>query len=180
MSDTAGIPRKFLDTPYPDAGWQRVDGFEYLSDLHLSRLSDRARLPLPREAQYLLSRPYRCAFRVDGTRRELEVPAGMLTDLASVPAIARTFVGRVGRHLEAAIVHDFLFVAWQDLKQPYTPTDDDFHFANAVMTAAMDEAAVRSWRKVAIRVAVGSFIGRRVFFDANEDPRFVEIDHLRL
>jgi hypothetical protein len=37
------------------------------------------------------------------------VPAGFPTDLASVPRIARSIVPQIGRHLQAAIAHDWCF-----------------------------------------------------------------------
>ena len=40
---------------------------------------------------------------------EVRIPQGLLTDLASVPRGFRGIVGRVGPHLEAAIVHDFMY-----------------------------------------------------------------------
>jgi hypothetical protein len=51
-------------------------------------------------------------FRVDWHRdgkssRSFTVSAGFLTDLASVPRIARSIVPQVGRHLQAAIAHDW-------------------------------------------------------------------------
>ncbi len=40
---------------------------------------------------------------------EFEVKAGFTTDLASVPRIFRSLIPQVGRHLQAAIVHDWCY-----------------------------------------------------------------------
>jgi hypothetical protein len=65
-------------------------------------------LNVPRESQYILAREYRVELTLDSRHAHtITVPAGMLTDLASVPAFGRSIVGRVGPHLEAAIVDDF-------------------------------------------------------------------------
>jgi hypothetical protein len=45
--------------------------------------------------------------RDGGYEGSLTVPAGFRTDLASVPRIARSIVPQIGRHLQAAIVHDW-------------------------------------------------------------------------
>jgi hypothetical protein len=43
------------------------------------------------------------------TRRLYLVPAGYKTDFASIPPIARPFLGQFGRWAEAAVVHDYLY-----------------------------------------------------------------------
>ncbi|MCY4463595.1 MAG: DUF1353 domain-containing protein [Albidovulum sp.] len=65
----------------------------------------------------------------------LKVKRGFPTDLTSVPRPFRPFVGRVGPHLEASIIHDYLYVAWQIGGLP--PTDDMRRFSDEVMLAAM-------------------------------------------
>ena len=62
---------------------------------------------------YIVDQDYTVSFDVDDVEKTLTVPRGMLTDLASVPRVARGRVGKVGPHLAASIVHDFLFIAWQ-------------------------------------------------------------------
>ena len=118
--------------PYPHRKWNRIWRFSYESDLHLLRL--RRGLPgTRREAQYIVAKPYLVSFKLDdeGVRRNITVPKGMLTDLASVPRPLRWYAGRVGPHLEAAVVHDFLYVAWQDLGM--LPTGSMRRFADRIM-----------------------------------------------
>ncbi|MDZ7713841.1 MAG: DUF1353 domain-containing protein [Rhodovibrio sp.] len=100
-----------IDNPYP-GNFETVSDFEYKTRLVLVRkpkaLVDRRQA----KVSYILGEDYTVAFKVDGKLRDLTVPRGMLTDLASVPWGARNTVGRVGPHLEASIVHDYLFIAW--------------------------------------------------------------------
>ena len=130
---------KDLSNPYPRR-WDDIREFSYDSDLHLLRLSGG--LPgIPRSAQYIVEEPYTVSFRLDSEedRRSITVPKGMLTDLASVPRCFRWYAGRVGPHLEAAIVHDFLYVAWHDLKD-MCPNARMRFFAGRIMLAAMKAA----------------------------------------
>ncbi len=88
------------------------------------------------DALYVVGAPYRVTLHVDGARREITVPEGMKTDLASVPRLARAVVGRVGPHLEAAIVHDCLFSAWKEIAGRGARRRD-WEFANAVFDGLM-------------------------------------------
>ena len=165
-----------VHNPYPDREWSRISEFSYESDLHLLRL--RCGLPgIPREAQYIVAEPYRVSFKLDdeGTRRNITVPTGMLTDLVSVPRRLRWYAGRVGPHLEAAIVHDFLYVAWQDLG--IQATESMRRFADRMMLTAMLSARTCS-KAYTIYCAVRLF-GCRAF--RNPDPcRYVDLEALRL
>ena len=69
----------------------------------------------------------------------------MLTDLSSVPWFLRWFVGRVGPHLEASIVHDFLYIAWQDLGTRGAKPEDSA-FADKLLCVGMEAAEV-GWIK---------------------------------
>jgi hypothetical protein len=158
-----------IANPYPPKGWKRIGDFRYDSHLYLMRAKKRIQRGGDRESQYLTATEYVCSYRLDDEpqRREIRVPSGMLTDLASVPWAARLVVNRIGPHLEAAIMHDFLFIAWQDVTEPdgspRGDRDDDFRFANALMIAAMEAARVPGWQVLAVRLAIGSFIARGVY-----------------
>lgn len=164
-----------FENPYP-ASWRRISGFRFETHLYLARANDRllASSDPDREAQYLVYGDYVCSYEVDGQRTRLTVPSGMLTDLASVPRIARGIVGRVGPHLEAAIVHDFLFLAWQDLPG-HEPQRSDFRFANEVMAQAMIAAKAGFFRRNAILAAVSSIFAWRLFKDPNPGTRYVRV-----
>jgi len=167
--------RPELVDPYP-ATWSTIGDFLFATDLHLTRAKRAIVAGNDREAEYVVERAYRCTFTVDGKAREVVVPAGMLTDLTSVPRLARWLVGRVGPHLEAAILHDFLFIAWQDVLvdgEPKRPREADFRFANETMQLAMATAGVARWKRALIGFAVSSFVARGVFFAPNPEPRYV-------
>lgn len=165
-----------LENPYPASSWEKVEGFTYLSNLLLIRMASRDVLGIPREAQYIVGENYSVSVRLDGETVFLTVPAGMLTDLASVPRIARSIVGRVGPHLEAAVVHDFLYRVWRDLPD-VKPTKDMQRFADSVMLAGMHAAGMES--RAAIIYRSLRWFGKKAFFGEGMRPRYVNIHDVR-
>ena len=164
---------KGMANPYPSGRWGNIREFRYESDLYLLRLSDG--LPgIPRSAQYVVGEPYTVSFRLDTEedRRSITVPKGMLTDLTSVPRCFRWYAGRVGPHLEAAIVHDFLYVAWHDLKDMCSDGHMRF-FADRIMLAAMKAAGMRGKASVIYRAVR---IGGRCAFKRCRRYRYVDLD----
>ena len=163
-----------LKDPYPGQGRRRIRDFSYDSDLYLLRLSGGV-TGIPREAQYILAEPYKVSFRLDTEeqRRSITVPKGMLTDLVSVPRCFRSIVGRVGSHLEAAIIHDFLYVAWQDLN--VSPADHMRRFADQMMFAAMQAAGM--WCKASVIYCAVRVGGRRGFY-RRERERYVDLERI--
>ena len=142
-----------IENPYP-GDFKTVSAFDYKSRLVLVRKPTALKNRRQAKASYIVGEDYTVTVEVDGKSRELTVPRGMLTDLASVPWGARNTVGRVGPHLEASIVHDYLFIAWQLLGSDYGAKRIDFDYANAVMFAALDAADTGPLRKTAIKVAL--------------------------
>ncbi len=160
--------------PYPTSDWKCITGLWFKTDLCLARLKERDPRFGPEE-QYLIAKNYVVHAQLDGENvQEIEVPAGAVTDLASVPRVFRWYVGRVGRHLEASIVHDWLYVAWQ--KCGLAPTDDMRLFSDKVMLAAMlasgmgCKAHVIYWT---IRV-----FGTCIFYGRNRKPHVLEKDKM--
>ena len=129
-----------LSPLYPaSSNWKRISEFRYKSDLKLMRLKDG--LPnLDREAQYIIAKDYKVSFVLDGAPHCIRVPRGTLTDFASVPRLFRIFVGRVGPHLEAAIIHDYLYIAWQ--LAGLVPDEGMRRFADKLMLVAMHAAGM--------------------------------------
>lgn len=162
-----------IKNPYP-ADWAVVSDFVFESDLYLARAKDAIEDGEGREAEYIVSAEYKCSCLVDGERWEIVVPSGMLTDLTSVPRAGRIFVERVGAHLEAAIVHDFLFIAWQGIKG-HDAREADFRFANEVMLQAMIAADVGYLRRNVIFLAVSSWVGRNTYDDPNPGTLYVRV-----
>ena len=100
------------------------------------------------DVDYVLADSYATAVTVkpegggEAVDLPLAVPAGLLTDLSSVPRWRRWLVGRIGPHLEASIVHDWLYVAWQ--VEGLEPTARKREFAEDVFLAVMRKAGVGS------------------------------------
>ena len=124
-------------------------------------------------AQFILARPYTVDFKLDGERRTITVPQGMLTDLSSVPALARPIISQAGPHLEASIVHDFLYIAWQDLGGGEHRTEDR-RFADRLMRVAMRAANVGSLKNFLIYNAV-RIGGRGIYRGREPEPRYVVV-----
>lgn len=161
--------------PYPPVDFGPPVGARFPVPLHIVRAPTAIPMAGDREAQYVLARPYRVELDFEARPRPwvIDIPAGLLTDLTSVPAVARPIVGRVGPHLEAAIVHDFLFVAWQDLMPE--PRRECFDFANDAFAVLLRESRVGWFKRRLILRAVRSFVGWRVF-KGRDNPRWVKLD----
>ena len=84
------------------------------------------------------------------TGRLIEVPTGFHSDLASIPAFARVFIGKLERHAPAAAVHDFLYAT-----QPVSRREADHLFLEAM--AAMQ---VPVWKRRLMYWAVRKGGGR--------------------
>ncbi len=140
-----------IPDPYPGA-FETVTGFNYETRLVLAREPEALENASLARVSYIVDEDYTVSYEVDGVKTYLTIPRGMLTDLASVPRAARWIVGRVGLHLEASIVHDFLYVAWQ-LLPGGKARREDYDFANAVLYAGMDAADVPRDEKLAVKTA---------------------------
>lgn len=162
-----------LVDPYPQRG-TKVKGFRYDTALVLIRPKDAPKMRDGEDADYIVGWPYAVSWHSgDGIWRQIVVPEGFLTDLTSVPRLLRWVAGRVGPWLEAAVVHDYLYVAWQDLPE-HEPTRENRRFADDIMYAAMKEADVNWVMRGLIHAAVSVF-GARVFNQPNE-KRYVALD----
>lgn len=147
---------------YPTSGTVMSD-FEYRSHLHLTRSSEAVETRRGEDAKYVLSKKYVASVKIVSTDgpfwHKIEVPQGYMSDLTSVPRPARSIVSRVGPHLEAAILHDWLYDAcdvygWKP--KPYMK-----EFADSVMKIAMKHARVRKWRISVTYRAVHWWGGRK-------------------
>jgi hypothetical protein len=161
--------------PYPP-GWREVANLTYETDLVLLRLKDAVKLRTGEDASYIVGADYTVSVEVDGEVFGITVPRGLLTDLTSVPAPLRSIAGRVGPWLEAAIVHDYLYIAWQDVPGRGA-RDRDREFADLVMLRAMEAAEVGRVKRQLIYLAVRLF-GGRVFRRPNAERYATLPDHL--
>lgn len=131
--------------PYWPTDWKKIEFKRFETGLALLRMKNAPKMASGEDADYIVGSRYRVTVLVDGREHVIEVPPGMLTDLTSVPRLFRGIVGRVGQHLEAAIVHDYLYLAWQLLPGGQA-TRADRAFADRVMLAVMQGSGV-SWVK---------------------------------
>jgi hypothetical protein len=144
-----------IANPYP-ASWTALAGFEYMSALRLVRPLNTVQDRLGEDGDYVLDRDFDVCLLVDGRGHSVTAPRRLITDLTSVPPVFRTFVGRVGPWLEAAILHDWLYVAWQVIPGKEA-TAGDRAFADRVMLLAMEAARVGWLRRTAIYLALRLF-----------------------
>lgn len=159
-------------TPYPDGPAKPIVDFVYETPLCLVRGIEAVKTRTGEDADYVIGKPFSIRYRRqwEGWRRII-VPKGMMTDLASVPRFIRSLIDRVGPHLEAAIVHDFLYIAWQDCFRK--PRHADKQFADDLFLAGMTAAGVSPIKRHIIYEAVSLF-GWAAY--SNQDPiRYVEV-----
>ena len=98
-------------------------------------------------------------YEIKRTGKTITVPAGFVTDFASVPWYARSLISVLGRHSIPAIVHDYLY--WEQ-----RCTRDQ---ADAILREAMNEYS-SSWRdQIAVDYAVK--YGAQGAWDQNEADR---------
>ena len=161
---------------YPADGPVEVLGFAYTDDLYLTRGIEAVQVRGEEEdADYIVARRYCSEVKLrlpNGSESTfpIEVPCGLLTDLSSVPWWGRWLMGKVGPHLEASIVHDWLYVAWQDevaWQGEKRPPRWMRRFADDVFLAAMKEAGVDRFKRSTAHVAVCSF-GHGSFYKKNK------------
>lgn len=149
--------------PFPDGKIDDITDFEYLDELKFLR---HAKVHVKKTPQSLwqLTANFRARMTVhpkEGASYSLTIkaPRGLYTDLASVPKPVWGIVGPIGRHLEASIIHDYLYMAWTDFRNKAKRRDWDF--ADAVFLEGMKVSKV-SERNI-IYAVVHSPIGWAVF-----------------
>lgn len=162
-----------FDDPYPPTS-VRVTGFRYENAIILLRLKSSVKMrsgkfffmTRDREAKYVVGGSYTVHWTGSkGETGTITVPQGMLTDLTSVPPIFRGLINRIGPWLEAAIVHDFLCIAWRTMDGE--GTIERRWFADQIMWAAMTEAKV-GFQKYLIYGAIRA--AARFIFPQRVDP----------
>ena len=151
--------------PFPTGPIKKITGFEYLDELKFVR---HAKIHTEKEPKSLwqLAANFRARMTVhpkDGAPYTLTVkaPRGLFTDLSSVPKALWQIVGPIGRHLEASIVHDYLYMAWTDYRAKASRRDWDF--ADELFLVGMKVSKVPVFQRKLIYAAVHSPIGWTVF-----------------
>ena len=121
-----------------------VIALEFCSHLHLTRSIQAVRTRRGKDAKYVISKPYKAKVEVRANGKtywhKICVPKGYMTDMASVPRIFRSIVSRIGPHLEACIIHDWLYDAW--IVRGLAPEIRMKRFADDALKVGMREARV--------------------------------------
>jgi hypothetical protein len=151
--------------PFPADPVKEITDFAYVGELHFVRHAKAP--PETSDSLWQLAKPFGATFTVHfeggGTKAwKITAPRGMYTDLASVPKAVWNIVGPIGKHLEASILHDYLYMAWTDHRQRARRMDWDF--ADEVLYAGMKASGVTRFDRRLIFGAVHStLIGWPVF-----------------
>lgn len=98
---------------------------------------------------------YAFRYKHPASGAEIHVPAGYITDFASIPAAVRGTFPPFGRHAKAAVLHDWLYLVGEDGQRA---------FADRVFLDAMAELGVSAVRRnlmyQAVRFGGGGGYGR--------------------
>ena len=151
--------------PFPASDIDDIADFEYLDELAFVRHA-RVHVDKPPKSLWQLAARFRVRMTVHPTDGDpypltIEAPRGLHTDLASVPDALWSIVGPIGPHLEASVVHDYLYMAWTDFRT--RPAERDWDFADAVFLAGMAVSKVSRFQRELIHTVVHSPIGWSVF-----------------
>ena len=147
--------------PFPSTPVSKISDFQYQNELHFVRHATVHVDKVPKSL-WQVSEDFRVTMKVHTKKtrsKELEindwditVPQGMFTDLASVPGALWSIVGPIGEHLEASIVHDYLYMAWTDFRKK--PLKRDWNFADDVFMTGMEVSGVSFFQRNLIFTAV--------------------------
>jgi len=132
--------------PFPAGDVREITDFEYLDELKLV-CHATSHVAKPPESLWQLAADFRVRMRVHPKAGPafplvLKAPRGLHTDLASVPELLWSFVGPIGRHLEASIIHDYLYMAWTDFRS--IALRRDWNFADLVFLVGMRASNVEN------------------------------------
>lgn len=143
--------------PYPKTEIERVSDFKYLDELLFVRHA-KVHVNKPPKSIWQLAQKFRVSLTVHPKDEnpyplDLEAPRGMMTDLASVPQAFWWFAGPIGPHLEASIIHDYLYMAWTDHRDAALKRDRDFADEVFKKGLSKSEAPKRTVIHRAVRLA---------------------------
>ncbi|QEY15479.1 DUF1353 domain-containing protein [Cellvibrio sp. KY-GH-1] len=111
----------------------------------MSSFIDKSPLDIgERSSQWLTTKVIR--YESDVAGRVIEIPAGFETDLASIPRSFTALIPVNGKHRNAAIVHDYLYVA--------KPDWCNRSMADSIFLEAMEVLGEVRWRRMAMYSAV--------------------------
>ena len=159
--------KKTATSPYPD-GWKEITAVKYCDPLILVRCKVRSKKW--KEKKFIVGRAYKVKYKWKDAKGAIRgycsivVPCGLVTDLASIPRILRGVVSKVGPHVEASVVHDYLYGA--HLRFARKNHKEDRKFADVLYERLMKKAGVGWFKRKAIYRAVRLF-GKSAFKNKN-------------
>lgn len=135
-----------------------ITEFQFQTDLVLRRLREGSGKLFYVDADFAVT------FKLNGSDMAVVVPKGMDTDLASIPEIVPAWMARkLDTHLEASVVHDWLYTRAGQLAFPHGR-----RVADDVFKAAMDASGVNPMTRDLMYTAVR--IGGGPIYDKGRDP----------
>lgn len=150
--------------PYPPDGWERIIKVVFETDLTLTRKIESIKRRKAEDADFIVVEDFTVSVEVVCSGKiqtwKITAPKDFHTDLSSVPKWFRWAVGRTGTHLEASVIHDYLYVAWQGSN--FVPTESDRYFSDRVFLKAMEETRV-GWLKHWIAYYAVRLFGKKAF-----------------
>jgi len=96
---------------------------------------------------YILLRPLKFTYQINGGGLEIEIPQGFETDFASIPRIFWPILPPTGRYSKAAVLHDYLYGL---------PNCSRF-LADAMLREAMYQLDVPLWKRIVVFYFVRTF-----------------------
>ena len=124
-----------------------ITNYQQLSDLKLIRYRE----PKPENRKrFIIYEDCRVTACLEDKILEITVPAGFDTDLASIPKLVpKWIISKVDAHLEAAIVHDWLYRTGRYSKE----------ISDLIFLAGMEAAGVNKFTRTSMYKAVKWFGG---------------------
>ena len=121
--------KKQTTSPYPD-NWKKITEVKYCDPLILVRCKVRSQNWNGKG--FIVGRAYKVEYKwkdKDGKDHgycPVVVPCGMETDLASIPQPLRFITSKVARHIEASVIHDYLYGAQLEFGRGNNKSDRKF------------------------------------------------------
>ena len=142
--------------PFPSHSIDKITEFKYLDELRFVRHAQVHVDKVPKSL-WQLSANFRVQMKIHPEVGrpvvwKIKVPRGLFTDLTSVPEALWSVVGPIGTHLEASVVHDYLYMAWTDYRDEALKRD--WNFADSVFEAGMEASDVDPFDHTVIFSAV--------------------------
>ena len=151
-------------SPYPD-NWAEIKHVQYCDPLILVRCIAGTVHGNENAEKFIVGRAYKVNVgwtdnKGKDVNQSITVPCGLVTDLISIPKLIGkiTDISKVGKHLEACVVHDFLYGAQKTFGRK--THKQDRKFADDLMNLMMKEAKVNGAKRYIIYKGVSSFASR--------------------